>query len=317
MRYISVAETAKKWGLTDRMVRRYCSEGRVPGAFMTGKTWNIPLDASPPGRVLPTASEISDGLCFRIVRSEREDVKISGIDLLSILKEERNAKLKGGIYHKVQIGLTYNSNHIEGSKLTEDQTRRIFETNTIGTEDGDVDIDDIVETVNHFRCIDHIIDNAEKELTEEMIKTLHLMLKTGTSDSGRSWFKVGDYKLRPNEVGGEETCHPADVGRKMKELLNEYNSISSKTVDDIIDFHHRFERIHPFQDGNGRVGRLIMFKECLSNGIVPFIVGEEYRWYYYRGLKEWEMERGFLRDTCLAAQDEFRKWLAYFEIDLS
>jgi len=295
MKYISVAETAKKWGLTDRAVRRHCSEGLIPGAFITGKTWNVPSDALPPER--KNAKKFSDN------------------DLLNIMKYEKDRKIKGGIYHKVQIGLTYNSNHIEGSKLTEDQTRLIFETNTIGADgDGLLNIDDIIETANHFRCVDYVIDNAKKMLTENMIKTLHLMMKSGTTDSTVKWFRVGDYKLRPNEVGGESTCPPSDVGRKMKKLLEEYNAKETKTLEDVVGFHREFEKIHPFQDGNGRVGRLILFKECLANNIVPFIINEERRWYYYRGLKEWDGERGYLIDTCLSAQDEFREWLSYFAI---
>jgi Fic family protein len=293
VRYISVTEAANRWGLTDRAVRRYCSEDKIPGAFLTGKTWNIPEDALPPER--KNAKRFSDN------------------DLLNILKEEKDGKMRGGIYHKVQVGLTYNSNHIEGSKLTEDQTRRIFETNTIGAEDGAVNVDDVIETVNHFRCIDHIIDNAKKALTENIIKTVHLMLKSGTSDSRRSWFRVGDYKLRPNEVGGEPTCPPEEVGKKMRALLETYGS-KEKTIEDIIDLHQKFEKIHPFQDGNGRVGRLIMFKECLANNVVPFIISEEHRWYYYRGLREWDVERTYLIDTCLSAQDRFREWMRYFRI---
>jgi len=294
MNYNSVTETAKKWGLTDRAVRRYCSEGLIPGAFLTGKTWNVPEDAIPPER--KNAKKFSDN------------------DLLNILKYEKDGKIKGGIYHKVQISLTYNSNHIEGSKLTEDQTRWIFETNTIGTYEESLKVDDIVEAMNHFRCIDFIIDNAKKTLTENMIKTLHLMLKTGTMDSTITWFRIGDYKLRANEVGGEPTCPPAEVEKRMKALLEEYNSKETKTIEDVIEFHQNFEKIHPFQDGNGRVGRLIMFKECLANNIVPFIVNEEHRWYYYRGLKEWNKEKKYLLDTCLSAQDEFRTWLSYFAI---
>lgn len=294
MKYLSVTETAKKWGLTDRAVRRYCSEGLIPGAFMVGKTWNVPEDALPPER--KNAKRFSDN------------------DLLNVLKYERAGKIKGGIYHKVQIDLTYSSNHIEGSELTEDQTRRIFETNTIGTDGDSLNVDDIIETTNHFRCIDHIIDNAKKPLNENMIKTIHLMLKTGTTDSTITWFRVGDYKLRGNMVGGEATCPPADVKKMMKALLDEYNSKDIKTIEDVIAFHQRFEKIHPFQDGNGRVGRLIMFKECLANNIVPFIIKEESRWYYYRGLKEWDREKGYLTDACLSAQDEFRKWLNYFAI---
>ncbi|MCL2149125.1 MAG: Fic family protein [Methanomassiliicoccaceae archaeon] len=292
MRYNSVAETARRWGVTDRAVRKRCSEGRVEGAFLTGKTWNIPEDALPPER--KNARRFSDN------------------DLLNTLKEEKDGKVRGGIYHKLQVSLTYSSNHIEGSRLTEDQTRRIFETNTIGTADS-VDVDDIVETVNHFRCIDYVIDNAKKALTEDMVKTLHLMLKSGTSDSSITWFRVGGYKLRPNEVGGEATCPPAEVGERMKRLIEGYHS-KEKTLEAVVGFHWEFERIHPFQDGNGRVGRLIMLKECLANNIVPFVIGEGSRWHYYRGLKEWTNDKRYLMDTCLSAQDEFREWMRYFLI---
>jgi Fic family protein len=233
---------------------------------------------------------------------------------LNILKAEKEDKVKGGIYHKVQVNLTYNSNHIEGSKLTEDQTRFIFETNTLGADLSGVPIDDIVEASNHFRCIDLTIDEAKKPLTETLIKKLHLVLKSGTSQARLAWFKVGDYKLKANEVGGESTCSPSDVADRMKELLAEYNAKEIKTLADIIDFHQHFEKIHPFQDGNGRVGRLIMFKECLANNIIPFVIGEEHRWYYYRGLKEWKTEKGYLTDTCLSAQDKFKEWLKYFGI---
>ena len=224
-------------------------------------------------------------------------------------------RLKGGLYHKVQIDLTYNNNHIEGSKLTHDQTRYIFETSTIGVEkDSAVNVDDIMETANHFCSIDFIIDNACKPLDEEMIKTLHSLLKSGTSDSRKDWFAVGDYKRLPNEVGGIETSEPEKVQEDMAALLSEYNSKEVKELDDILDFHTRFETIHPFQDGNGRVGRLIMFKECLANAVVPFIITDELRWFYYRGLHEWPAIPGYLRDTCLTAQDEFKRILDYFRI---
>ena len=235
--------------------------------------------------------------------------------ILESLQEQKQMRLKGGLYHKVQIDLTYNNNHIEGSKLTHDQTRYIFETNTIGVEkDSAVNVDDIVETANHFRCIDFIIDNAFKPLDEEMIKTLHSLLKSGTSDSRKDWFAVGDYKRLPNEVGGIETSEPEKVQEDMAALLSEYNSKEVKELDDILDFHTRFETIHPFQDGNGRVGRLIMFKECLANAVVPFIITDELRWFYYRGLHEWPAIPGYLRDTCLTAQDEFKRILDYFRI---
>ena len=293
MKYLSVSEIAKKWNLSERSVRNYCAKGRIKGAFLTGKTWNIPEYAIKPNRI--------------------DERKFSDNELLNILKEEKDMRLKGGIYHKTQIALTYNSNHIEGSTLTEEQTRLIFETNTIGETKG-VKVDDIVETNNHFKCFDMIIDNAKKPLTEKFIKELHFTLKVGTSDSLKSWFNVGDYKQRPNEVGGNETCPPENVAKEMKQLLLAYNSIKNKTIEDIIEFHYHFECIHPFQDGNGRIGRLIMFKECLANNIVPFIIEGEIKMYYYRGLHEWKNEKGFLIDTCLSAQDKYKKYLDYFKI---
>ena len=235
--------------------------------------------------------------------------------LLDVLREQKGMKMKGGIYHKTQIDLTYNSNHIEGSRLTHEQTRYIFETNTIGVTDEAVNVDDVMETVNHFRCIDIIIDRAEEPLSEELIKTLHATLKAGTSDSRRDWFAVGDYKRLPNEVGGEATCEPERVHECVQRLLNNYNQKSQQhTLEDILDFHVRFEKIHPFQDGNGRVGRLIMFKECLANGIVPFIITDELKLFYYRGLREWGHTDGFLIDTCLTAQDQYKAALDYFRI---
>ena len=292
--FVSVKEIAKKWNVSDRMVRNYCAHGRIPGAFLTGKTWNVPVDA---------------------VKPERELKKpFSDNSLLNILKEQKDIKLKGGIYHKTQIELTYNSNHIEGSTLTHEQTRYIFETNTIGVEKGVINVDDIVETANHFKCVDYIIDNAMKPLSKSMIKELHFILKNGTSDSRKQWFNVGDYKKLPNEVGGQETCLPENVNTEMKKLLTSYNNIEKKTFEQILDFHKVFESIHPFQDGNGRVGRLLMFKECLANNIVPFIIDEEHKLFYYRGLKEWDNEKGYLIDTCLSCQDKYKLWLDYFKI---
>ena len=223
-------------------------------------------------------------------------------------------KLKGGIYHRTQIDLTYNSNRIEGSKLTEEQTRYIFETNTIGATHETINVDDIIETSNHFRCIDLVIEKAKSKLTEAFIKELHYVLKSSTSDSRKDWFNVGSYKKLPNEVGGLETSPPEDVQANMKKLLNVYHSKKNKTVEDVIEFHYKFERIHPFQDGNGRIGRLIMFKECLANNLIPFIIDEDLKWFYYRGLQEWEKERGYLIDTCLTAQDKFKAILDYFKI---
>ena len=294
MNYISVAEAAKKWGVSERSVRGYCSEGRIDGAFLTGKTWNIPETAEKPERI----------------NKHTETPKT----LLEVLKAEKSAKLHGGIYHKIQIDLTYNSNHIEGSRLTHDQTRYIFETNTIGVSDTTVKVDDVVETASHFKCIDMVIDSANYAPSEAFIKQLHAVLKSGTSDSRLDWFAVGDYKKLPNEVGGMDTTAPEKVGAEMKKLLAEYNTIESKTFDDLLDFHYRFECIHPFQDGNGRVGRLLLFKECLRNNIVPFIIEDDIKMFYYRGLREWQNERGYLRDTCLSAQDRFKKYLDYFRV---
>lgn len=238
--------------------------------------------------------------------------------LLTALREQKQTGMKGGIYHKTQIDMTYNSNHIEGSRLTHEQTRYIFETNTIGLSDGEaVNVNDIVETVNHFRCIDLIIDKAEEPLTEQMMKQLHGMLKTGTSDSRKDWFAVGDYKRLPNEVGGEATCEPEHVHEHIERLLSEYEGKACRTLRDVLDLHVRFERIHPFQDGNGRVGRLIMFKECLRNDIVPFVITDELKMFYYRGLREWGHVDGYLTDTCLTAQDHYKAALDYFRIGYS
>lgn len=292
MNYISVAEYAKRYGVSERTVRNYCSQGKLEGAFLTGKTWNIPEDA--------------------VV--EKGIHKLKESPLLKILCEQKSMRFKGGIYHRTQIDLTYNSNHIEGSKLTQEQTRHIFETNTIGVTDTSVRVDDIIETVNHFRCIDSIIDHATDKLTESYIKELHKILKTGTQDASKDWFRVGEYKLLPNEVGGTETTLPEHVHQAMAALLKAYNGKKKKTLDDILDFHKSFETIHPFQDGNGRVGRLIMFKECLANGIVPFIITEDLRYFYYRGLQQWPQIPGYLRDTCLTAQDQYKALLDYFRI---
>lgn len=292
MNFISVSEYARLHGASERTVRYYCSQGKLEGAFLTGKTWNIPEDAA----------------LVKNTKTRKE------MPLLRILREQKSMHMKGGIYHRTQIDLTYNSNHMEGSRLTHEQTRLIFETNTIGITDGCMRVDDIVETVNHFRCIDSIIDHATEKLTEAYIKELHKTLKGGTQDSQKDWFRVGDYKLLPNEVGGMETCEPELVHKRMSSLLREYNGNRNKTLDDILAFHHAFESIHPFQDGNGRVGRLIMFKECLANGIVPFIITEDLRLFYYQGLQQWNQVQGFLRDTCLTAQDDYKSILDYFRI---
>ncbi len=294
MSYISVSEYALKWNVSERTVRHYCATGKIKGAFLTGKTWNVPADAALPEK--GNKKKFSDNL------------------LLNHLKEQKDMRLKGGIYHRTQIDLTYNSNRIEGSKLTHDQTRYIFETNTIGVSKESINVDDIIETANHFRCIDLIIDKAKARLTASLIKDLHFLLKSGTSDSRKDWFNIGEYKKLPNEVGGNETCPPNAVAEKMTDLLISYNGIERKTFEDILDFHYLFEIIHPFQDGNGRVGRLVMFKECLAHNIVPFIIDEDLKLFYYRGLQNWRHVKEYLTDTCLTAQDNYKAVLRYFEI---
>ena len=291
MEYLSVAQFAEKYGVNERTVRNYCATGKIEGAFLTGKTWNIPADAGLP---LKKGTKISP--------------------LLSRLREEKEMRLKGGIYHRIQIDLTYNSNHMEGSRLSKEQTRFIFETATLGATTEDTRIDDIVETVNHFRCIDYVIDHAHEKITEAHIKQLHLLLKSNTTDSLKDWFSVGEYKQLTNEVGGMDTTSPGEVRKRMKALVAEYNALRHVTFDDVLDFHVQMERIHPFQDGNGRVGRLVMFWQCLQAGIVPFIVTEDLRLFYYRGIQHWGNVNGYLRDTCLTAQDSFRTLLDYFKI---
>lgn len=293
MEYVSVAKMAEKWGISQRSVRNYCATGRIADAKLVGKSWYIPEAAQKPDRI---------------------NKKEASTTLLQILREQKAARMTGSIYHKVQIDLTFNSNHIEGSRLTHDQTRYIFETNTIGFEKGSINVDDVIETANHFRCIDLVIEQAGTPLTENFIKLLHSTLKTGTSDSRKDWFAVGAYKKLPNEVGGNDTALPEQVAPEMQKLLTKYNAIPRKTLEDIVAFHVAFERIHPFQDGNGRVGRLILFKECLKHNIVPFMIEDDLKLFYYRGLKEWDREKGFLMDTCLTAQDRFKAYLNYFRI---
>lgn len=292
MKYLTVKQVAEKWNISERSVRNYCKNGRITGAVIKGKHWIIPDDVEKPKRKI-RAGKMPNTILER-------------------LKLEKESKMPGGIYHKIQIELTYNSNHIEGSRLTHDQTRYIYETNTIGVKDSVINVDDIVETANHFRCIDYIIDMVNYPISESMIKQLHSLLKAGTSDSRKAWFAVGDYKKLENEVGGIKTTKPKDVEKEMRNLLKKYNSKKSKSFEEIIKFHYMFERIHPFQDGNGRVGRLIMFKECLKNNIVPFIIDENLKEFYYRGLNEWKNERGYLLDTCLTAQDRFKLIMDYF-----
>ena len=291
MEFLTVSQMAKKWNVSERTVRNYCANNKISDAKISGKTWLIPEDAKKP---------------------ERSKKKM--FSLLAILKEERDMGLKGGIYHKTQVEFSYNTNHIEGSTLSEEQTRFIFETNTIGVSSSPINADDVIETTNHFKCFDYMIDNANKTLSEKFIKKLHYILKSSTSDSKKKWFNIGEYKSRPNEIGGNATCPPSEVAREVQNLLQKYNSISKVKIEDIIEFHKNFETIHPFQDGNGRVGRLIMFKECLKNNIIPFIINDEIKWFYYRGLREWDNEKGFLIETCLAAQDRYKQFLKYFEI---
>lgn len=294
MEYVSVKQAADSWGLSERSVRNYCAAGRVPGAVLQGKVWLLPGGAERP------------------VRKKRAGKLAT--ELLSRLRAEKEARISGGIYHKLQIDLTYNSNHIEGSQLTHDQTRYIYETNTVGIEDNVVNVDDIIETVNHFRCIDLVIDQANYILRESFIKQLHYVLKNGTADSRKEWFAVGNFKRYANEVGGRCTVSPEETAGQIRDLLRRYNQARQKSLEDVVSFHYEFEMIHPFQDGNGRVGRLIMLKECLKNGIVPFIISDDLKEYYYRGLANWKKEKGYLLDTCLTAQDRFKKQLDYFGI---
>jgi len=291
MEYISVSQFAEKHGISERTVRNYCATGKIEGAFLTGKTWNIPAEATLPKR---TKKKMSP--------------------LLLALREQKEVGMKGGIYHRIQIDMTYNSNHIEGSRLTKEQTRFIFETSTLGITKENTRIDDIMETVNHFRCIDYVIDHAIDKITETHIKQLHLILKTNTSDSRKPWFAVGDYKRLANSVGEEETAQPEEVHKQMKLLLTDYYTIEHHDFENILDFHVRFERIHPFQDGNGRIGRLLMFWQCLQEGIVPFIITEDLRLFYYRGIQHWGKINGYLKDTCLTAQDDFKAVLDYYRI---
>ena len=294
-KYMTIKEASILWNISERSVRNYCALGRVEGAVLEGGVWKIPLNAKKPLRV-----------------NEKENKNY----LLERLREEKKHGIKGGIYHKLQIDLTYNSNHMEGSELTHDQTRYIFETRTIGVENTNkaIKVDDIVETINHFSMIDRVIDFANYELSEAFIKELHKILKTGTSDSRLSWFAVGNYKRRANAVGDIETTAPRLVPQEMKKLVDEYNKKDSHTLEEIIEFHVKFERIHPFQEGNGRVGRMIAFKECLKNNIVPFIILDSKKMFYYRGLKNWNKERGWLIDTCLDGQDTVKAYLDYFGI---
>lgn len=293
MQFVSTKEFAEAHGVAERTVRSYCAQGKILGAQRIGRKWCVPTNATLPTR-----------------RNANESIS----PLLETLRREKDCGMKGGIYHHTQIALTYNSNHIEGSCLTEEQTRYIFETNTIGLTDKAIKVDDIVETTNHFRCVDFIISHAKAPLTERMIKHLHALLKSSTSDSDKSWFATGNYKRLPNEVGGIETIAPQKVGEAMRTLLKEYRAIKEVSLTHILDFHHRFETIHPFQDGNGRIGRLIMFKECLNHHIVPFIITDELKMFYYRGLRNWPSIKEYLLDTCLTAQDSYKARLDYFQV---
>lgn len=296
MEYLDTKQIAKKWGISERAVRKYCIDGRIDGAKQEKGLWLIPEEADKPERINKSNKELT---------------------LLEVLRREDRLRVRGGVYHEVQVELTYNSNHIEGSRLTEEQTRYIYETNTVGAlrKYEGIRVDDVVETANHFRCIDYVIENANRKLSERMIKKLHFILKNGTSDSLEDWFAVGDYKKMPNEVGGMETTAPEKVAEEMRKLIKKYRARKALDLRDLLAFHYEFERIHPFQDGNGRVGRLILFKECLRLNIVPFIIDEELKMFYYRGLKEWPKQSGYLIDTCLAAQDKFKKYLDYYRIN--
>ncbi|MCR4660583.1 MAG: Fic family protein [Clostridia bacterium] len=293
-KFITVKETSIKWNLSERSVRNYCALGRVEGAILVGKTWMIPEGTKKP------------------IRSNEKENKNY---LLERLRFEKSNQVKGGIYHKLMIDFTYNSNHIEGNELTHDETRYILETRTIGVDKNtSKKVDDIIETINHFTAIDRVIDFANYQLSEPFIKELHKILKSNTNDSRLTYFAVGDYKKVPNEVGGLETTHPRLVASEMKKLLNDYNKKENHTFEEIVEFHVKFERIHPFQDGNGRVGRLITFKECIANNIVPFIIFDSKKMFYYRGLKNWSQERGWLIDICLDGQDTVKAYLDYFNI---
>ncbi|MDO4797647.1 MAG: Fic family protein [Coriobacteriales bacterium] len=294
MEWAGVAETAARWGISERSVRNYCNQGRVPGAYLAGKTWRIPADATKPPRANARASR----------------------PLLDVLRAEKDAGVRGGIYHRLQVDMAYNSNHIEGSTLTRDQTRYIFETRTVGLGEGDViRVDDIIEASNHFRAFDLVLERAMTKLGTRLVCELHRVLKEGTSDAAQDWFAVGNWKRFPNEVGGRMTTPPERVDAEVRKLISSYEASGPHGFDDLLDFHVRFERIHPFQDGNGRVGRLILLKECLRWDIVPFLITDELKLFYYRGLARWDEERGWLRDTCLTGQDAMREVLERFCVD--
>lgn len=292
MGFMTVAEAAKKWGLTPRSVQIHCEKGNIPGVNLLGKAWQIPANAERPQRKSRAKGEPSS--------------------ILELLKAEKRGRISGGLYHRLQIDFTYNTNHMEGSRLTHEQTRWIFETMTIGNLPGDIPVDDIVETANHFRCIDIVLESSGAALTERYIKGLHHQLKSGTSDSRKAWFAVGDYKRLDNVVGEMETCPAKDVHREMAKLLAWWKG-AEKTFENLIDLHVRFEQIHPFQDGNGRVGRLILLKECLKYGITPFVIAENFKQFYFMGLSDWRHgSRLRLLDTCRTGQDVFVLGLRQF-----
>ncbi len=292
MNYMTVAEAANKWGMTPRNVQIHCEKGNIPGTTLFGKAWRIPADAERPRRK-PRAKGLPS-------------------TVLGILKAEKRGHMSGGLYHRLQIDFTYNTNHMEGSRLTHEQTRWIFETMTIGSLPGDIPVDDVVETANHFRCVDIVIESAGAALTERYVKTLHAQLKSGTSDSRKDWFAVGDYKRLDNVVGDMETCPVKDVHREMAALLAWWKD-APKTFENLLDLHVRFEKIHPFQDGNGRVGRLILLKECLKHGHTPFVIAENLKQFYYLGLSDWRRgNRLRLLDTCRTGQDVFILGLRQF-----
>ena len=291
MLFMTIDEIAVKWGISPRQVRNYCANGRIFGAILQHGEWRIPGDA---------------------VKPKRKSRRTFPRTILGVLDAERRSRISGGLYHRLQIDFTYNTNHMEGSRLTHEQTRWIFETQTIGSLPSDIPVDNIVETANHFRCIDLVIESAGAALTERYIKGLHRQLKSGTSDSRKEWFAVGDYKRLDNVVGEMETCPAKNVHREMMKLLAWYAK-AEKTFENLLDFHVRFEQIHPFQDGNGRVGRLILLKECLKQGHTPFVIAENFKQFYYLGLQEWRRgNRLRLIDTCRTGQDVFILGLRQF-----
>lgn len=308
---MSIGNKIKEYRELNKMTQKDIAEilEVEPGTISKYETGMIEPNIESLKRLAETFSITVDELI------KEDNFDVSKINILEILREQKNMKLKGNLYHNTQITFAYNTNHIEGSKLTEDQTRYIYETNTLLTEkDSITDLDDILETANHFKLVDYMLDIADKKLTEKLIKEFHKILKEGTSDSRKDWFVVGDYKKLSNEVGGLKTTNPKNVERDMKKLLEWYESLNQITINEIIEFHAKFEKIHPFQDGNGRVGRIIAFKECLKNNIVPFIILDKDKLFYYRGLNQYQTnrEKGYLIDTCLNAQDQYAKIIVNF-----